>query len=95
VVGEGSRRLLSSTLDISIHEVTSTRSSALDLNLPNSSAPELLKRLVPGDKRARILVSEPIYAVHAIKEGVYASKTSVVAARLRFQQPTFGLYHAL
>ena len=70
----------------------STRSSALDSNLPNSSAPELLKRLVPGGKRARILVfsmyAEPIYAVHAIKEGVYASKTSVVAARLRFQQPT-------
>ena len=104
VVREGLRRLLSSTLDISVHEATSTQEALaafrthrpdlvlLDLNLPNSSGLELLRRLILEDKRAHILVfsmhAEPIYVVHALKEGVYASKTSVVAARLRFQQPT-------
>jgi two-component system, NarL family, invasion response regulator UvrY len=58
VVREGLRRLPSSTLDISFHEATSIREALvafrahqpdvvlLDLNLPNSSGPELLRRLI-------------------------------------------------
>jgi two-component system, NarL family, invasion response regulator UvrY len=96
VVREGLRRLLSSTLDISIHEATSTREALvafrvhqpdlvlLDLNLPNSSGLELLRRLILEDKKARILVfsmhAEPIYVVHALKAGArgYVSKSAPV-----------------
>jgi DNA-binding NarL/FixJ family response regulator len=96
VVREGLRRLLSSTLDISVHEATSSREALaafrahrpdlvlLDLNLPNSSGLELLRRLILEDKRARILVfsmhAEPIYVVHALKAGArgYVSKSAPV-----------------
>ena len=96
VVREGLRRLLSSVLDISVHEATSTREALLefrahrpdlvllDLNLPNSSGLELLRRLVLEDKRARILVfsmhAEPVYVVHALKAGArgYVSKSAPV-----------------
>jgi two-component system, NarL family, invasion response regulator UvrY len=96
VVREGLRRLLSSTLDISVHEATSTQEALaafrahrpdlvlLDLNLPNSSGLELLRRLILEDKRAHILVfsmhAEPIYVVHALKEGArgYVSKSASV-----------------
>ena len=96
VVREGLRRLLSSTLDISIHEAASTREALvafrthqpdlvlLDLNLPNSSGLELLRRLMLEDKKARILVfsmhAEPIYVVHALKAGArgYVSKSAPV-----------------
>jgi two-component system, NarL family, invasion response regulator UvrY len=96
VVREGLRRLLSSTLDISIHEATSTQEALvafrahrpdlvlLDLNLPNSSGLELLRRLILEDKRAHILVfsmhAEPIYVVHALKEGArgYVSKSASI-----------------
>jgi DNA-binding NarL/FixJ family response regulator len=96
VVREGLRRLLSSTLDISVHEVTPTQEALaafrahrpdlvlLDLNLPNSSGLELLRRLILEDKRAHILVfsmhAEPIYVVHALKEGArgYVSKSASV-----------------
>jgi two-component system, NarL family, invasion response regulator UvrY len=96
VVREGLRRLLSSTLDISVHEATSTQEALvafrahrpdlvlLDLNLPNSSGLELLRRLILEDKRAHILVfsmhAEPIYVVHALKEGArgYVSKSASI-----------------
>jgi two-component system, NarL family, invasion response regulator UvrY len=96
VVREGLRRLLSSMLDISVHEATSTREALvafrthqpdlvlLDLNLPNSSGLELLKRLILQDKRARILVfsmhAEPLYVMHALKAGArgYVSKSAPV-----------------
>jgi two-component system, NarL family, invasion response regulator UvrY len=96
VVREGLRRLLSSTLDISVQEATTTQEALvafrahrpdlvlLDLNLPNSSGLELLRRLILEDKRARILVfsmhAEPIYVVHALKEGArgYVSKSASV-----------------
>ena len=96
VVREGLRRLLSSTLDISVHEATSAQEALaafrahrpdlvlLDLNLPNSSGLELLRRLILEDKRARILVfsmhAEPIYVVHALKAGArgYVSKSAPV-----------------
>jgi DNA-binding NarL/FixJ family response regulator len=96
VVREGLRRLLSSTLDISVHEATSSQEALtvfrahrpdlvlLDLNLPNSSGLELLRRLILEDKRARILVfsmhAEPIYVVHALKAGArgYVSKSAPV-----------------
>jgi len=96
VVREGLRRLLSSTLDISVQEATSTREALvafrehqpdlvlLDLNLPNSSGLELLRRLILEDKRARVLVfsmhAEPIYVMHALKAGArgYVSKSATV-----------------
>jgi two-component system, NarL family, invasion response regulator UvrY len=96
VVREGLRRLLSSTFDISVQEATSTQEALvafrahrpdlvlLDLNLPNSSGLELLRRLILEDKRARILVfsmhAEPIYVVHALKAGArgYVSKSAPV-----------------
>jgi two-component system, NarL family, invasion response regulator UvrY len=96
VVREGLRRLLSSTLDISVEEATSTREALvafrehqpdvvlLDLNLPNSSGLELLRRLILEDKSARILVfsmhAEPIYVMHALKAGArgYVSKSAAV-----------------
>jgi two-component system, NarL family, invasion response regulator UvrY len=96
VVREGLRRLLSPVLDISVQEATSLRDALiafredrpdlvlLDLNLPNSSGLELLKRLILEDKEARILVfsmhAEPIYAVHALKAGAkgYVSKSAPV-----------------
>jgi DNA-binding NarL/FixJ family response regulator len=96
VVREGLRRLLSSTLDITVHEATSSQEALaafrahrpdlvlLDLNLPNSSGLELLRRLILEDKRARILVfsmhAEPIYVVHALKAGArgYVSKSAPV-----------------
>jgi two-component system, NarL family, invasion response regulator UvrY len=96
VVREGLCRLLSPVLDISVQEATSTRDALiafrkdrpdlvlLDLNLPNSSGLELLKRLILEDKEARILVfsmhAEPIYAVHALKAGArgYVSKSAPV-----------------
>jgi two-component system, NarL family, invasion response regulator UvrY len=96
VVREGLCRLLSPVPDISVQEATSTRDALiafrkdrpdlvlLDLNLPNSSGLELLKRLILEDKEARILVfsmhAEPIYAVHALKAGArgYVSKSAPV-----------------
>jgi two-component system, NarL family, invasion response regulator UvrY len=96
VVREGLRRLLSPLRDISIQEATSPRDALiafredrpelvlLDLNLPNSSGLELLKRLILEDKEARILVfsmhAEPLYAVHALKAGArgYVSKGASV-----------------
>jgi two-component system, NarL family, invasion response regulator UvrY len=96
VVREGLRRLLSSVADISVHEATSTQEALvefrthrpdlvlLDLNLPNSSGLELLRRLILEDKRARILVfsmhAEPIYVMHALKAGArgYVSKSAPV-----------------
>jgi two-component system, NarL family, invasion response regulator UvrY len=96
VVREGLRRLLSPVLDISVQEAMSLRDALiafredrpdlvlLDLNLPDSSGLELLKRLILEDKEARILVfsmhAEPIYAVHALKAGArgYVSKSAPV-----------------
>ena len=85
VVREGLRRLLSSTLDISVHEATSTQEALaafrahrpvlvlLDLNLPNSSGLELLRRLILEDKRAHILVfsmhSDPVIVARALQAG--------------------------
>jgi two-component system, NarL family, invasion response regulator UvrY len=96
VVREGLRRLLSSVPDVSVHEATSTQEALLefrahrpdlvllDLNLPNSSGLELLRRLILEDKRARILIfsmhAEPIYVMHALKAGArgYVSKSAPV-----------------
>jgi two-component system, NarL family, invasion response regulator UvrY len=96
VVREGLRRLLSSVPDICVHEATSTQEALvefrahrpdlvlLDLNLPNSSGLELLRRIILEDKRARILVfsmhAEPIYVMHALKAGArgYVSKNAPV-----------------
>jgi two-component system, NarL family, invasion response regulator UvrY len=85
VVREGLRRLLSAVPDISIYEATSSQEALaefrahrpdlvlLDLNLPNSSGLELLRRRILEDKRARILVlsmhAEPVYVMHALKAG--------------------------
>ena len=81
-------------MDISVHEATSAQEALaafrahrpdlvlLDLNLPNSSGLELLRRLILEDKRAHILVfsmhAEPNYVVEALKAGArgYVSKSA-------------------
>jgi two-component system, NarL family, invasion response regulator UvrY len=82
VVREGLCRLLAAVLDMSVQEATSTGDALiafrrnrpdlvlLDLNLPNSSGLERLKRLILEDNEARMLVftmhAAPIYAVQAL-----------------------------
>jgi two-component system, NarL family, invasion response regulator UvrY len=96
VVREGLSRLLSRVPDIHIREAASTQDALvafredrpdlvlLDLNLPNSSGLELLKRLMLKDKSTRVLVfsmhTEPNYVVDALKAGArgYVSKSAPV-----------------
>lgn len=94
VVREGVRRLLSTLPDTTIHEAGSAHEAIaiykselpdlvlLDLNLPNSSGLQLLRRLILENRSARILVlsmhSEPIYVARTLKAGArgYISKTA-------------------
>jgi two-component system, NarL family, invasion response regulator UvrY len=94
IVREGARRLLSAALDTEIIEAASAREALalyktshpdvvlLDLNLPNSSGIELLRRLMLENRSARILVvsmhSEPIYVARTLEAGArgYVSKTA-------------------
>ena len=96
VVREGVCRLLSRVPDISIREAASTQDALLafredrpdlvllDLNLPNSSGLELLRRLILEDKKIRVLVfsmhAEPNYVVEALEAGArgYVSKSAPV-----------------
>lgn len=92
IVRAGARRLLCSMPKTTVIEA-STESEALalfkahrpdlillDLNLPDSSGLELLRKLISKDRTVRILVlsmhSEPIYAGRALKAGArgYVSK---------------------
>jgi two-component system, NarL family, invasion response regulator UvrY len=92
IVREVVRRLLASFQDVIIHEVASAADAVpafrthrpdvvlLDLNLPNSSGLELLRRLLLEDKAANVLIfsmhAEPLYASRAINAGArgYISK---------------------
>jgi DNA-binding NarL/FixJ family response regulator len=94
VVREGVRRLLATMPDTSVHEAGSAHEAVaiyktehpdlvlLDLNLPNSSGLQLLRRLILEDRAARILIlsmhSEPIYVARTLKAGAkgYISKTA-------------------
>jgi len=94
IVREGIRRLLAPYPDISISEAVSAFQALaafrtqrpdvtlLDLNLPNSSGLELLRRLLKEDKHAQILVFsmhfEPLYASRALNAGArgYVSKSA-------------------
>jgi DNA-binding NarL/FixJ family response regulator len=94
VVREGIRRLLASLSDTEVFEAASTRdaiqlyrSSApdivlLDLNLPNASGFELLRRLLIENRQAKIIVlsmhAEPIYVSRTMNAGArgYISKTA-------------------
>lgn len=92
IVREGARRLLSTVFDTEIIEASSAREAfalyktshpdivLLDLNLPNSSGIELLRRLMLENRSARVLVvsmhSEPIYVARTLEAGArgYVSK---------------------
>ena len=92
IVREGARRLLSVMSDTTVFEASSSRDAlalfkahhpdivVLDLNLPNSSGLELLRRLVLEDRHVRVLIlsmhSEPIYVARALEAGArgYISK---------------------
>lgn len=92
IVREGVRRLLASLPDLRIAEAASAAAAAsrfredrpdvvlLDLNLPQGSGLELLRRLLAEDKHARVLVfsmyAEPLYVARALDAGAcgYVSK---------------------
>lgn len=94
IVREGVRRLLASHRDIDVHDIASAREALaqyrrlqpdivlLDLNFPNASGLELLRRMMSEDKNARILIfsmhSEPLYVARALDLGArgYISKSS-------------------
>ncbi len=94
VVREGVRRLLATMPDTCVHEAGAAHEAVaiyktehpdlvlLDLNLPNSSGLQLLRRLMLENRAARILVlsmhSEPIYVARTLKAGArgYISKTA-------------------
>jgi two-component system, NarL family, invasion response regulator UvrY len=92
VVREGVRRLLAALPDTEVFEASSSREALalyrskipdvllLDLNLPNSSGFELLRRLLIENRQVRVLVlsmhSEPIYVSRTLNAGArgYVSK---------------------
>jgi DNA-binding NarL/FixJ family response regulator len=94
IVREGVRRLLSGLDDAVIHEAASARDALaqfrlirpdvvlLDLNFPNGSGLETLRRLISEDKGARVLVftmhSEPLYVARVLDAGArgYVSKSA-------------------
>jgi two-component system invasion response regulator UvrY len=87
IVREGVRRLLAPFSEILIHEAASAPEAVLavrtnrpdvvllDLNLPNSSGLELLRRLLLEDKAANVL----IFSMHA--ESLYVSRALNAGAR--------------
>jgi two-component system invasion response regulator UvrY len=92
IVREGVRRLLAAFPDVLIYEAVGAHDAVqtfrnnspdvvlLDLNLPNSSGLELLRRLQVEDKGARVLIfsmhAEPLYVSRALNAGArgYISK---------------------
>jgi DNA-binding NarL/FixJ family response regulator len=92
IVREGARRLLSAMPETAVFEASSAREALalfkaklpdlvlLDLNLPNSSGLELLRRLVLENRAVRVLVlsmhAEPIYVARTLEAGArgYVSK---------------------
>ncbi len=94
IVREGVRRLLAPMADVFVTEAITAREAAvmyradrpdvvlLDLNLPNGSGLELLRRLLAEDKLARVVVfsmhSESLYVARALEAGArgYVSKSA-------------------
>ena len=94
IVREGIRRLLAPLTDVTISEVPTARDALaqfrnirpdvvlLDLNFPNGSGLEILRRLISEDKGARVLVftmhAEPLYVARALDAGArgYVSKSA-------------------
>jgi two-component system, NarL family, invasion response regulator UvrY len=94
IVREGVRRLLARYPDISVKDAAAAVQAQrlfrqqrpdvvlLDLNLPNASGFELLRRLLTEDKNAQVLVFsmhfEPLYASRALNAGArgYISKSA-------------------
>jgi two-component system invasion response regulator UvrY len=92
IVREGVRRLLAPFPEVFIHEAASAPEAVLavrnnrpdvvllDLNLPNSSGLELLRRLLLEDKAINVLIfsmhAEPLYVSRALNGGArgYISK---------------------
>jgi two-component system invasion response regulator UvrY len=92
IVREGARRLMSAIPDTNVYEASSAREALamykthhpdlvlLDLNLPNSSGLELLRRLLLENRAVRVLVlsmhCEPIYVARTLDAGArgYISK---------------------
>lgn len=92
IVREGVRRLLAPFTDITIHEAQTAANALLafrthrpdvvllDLNLPNSSGLDMLRRLQMEDKSVQVLIfsmhAEPLYASRALDAGArgYISK---------------------
>jgi DNA-binding NarL/FixJ family response regulator len=94
IVREGVRRLLAPLTDIVVTEAANAREAVaqfranrpdvvlLDLNFPNGSGLELLRRLLSEDKTVRVLVftmhAEPLYVARALDAGAlgYVSKSA-------------------
>ena len=94
IVREGVRRLLAPMPDFVVTEAATARDAAtafrnnrpdvvlLDLNLPNGSGLELLRRLLAEDKMAKVLVfsmhGEALYVARALDAGArgYVSKSA-------------------
>jgi two-component system invasion response regulator UvrY len=92
IVREGVRRLLAPFTDITVYEAQSAANALpafrahrpdvvlLDLNLPNASGLDLMRRLHMEDKSAQVLIfsmhAEPLYASRALDAGArgYISK---------------------
>jgi two-component system, NarL family, invasion response regulator UvrY len=94
IVREGVRRLLAPYSDIAIREAANAAQAItlfrtdrpdvvlLDLNLPNASGFELLRRILKDDRAAQVLIFsmhfEPLYASRALNAGArgYISKSA-------------------
>jgi len=94
IVREGIRRLLAPLTEVVVAEAPTARDALtqfrasrpdvvlLDLNFPNGSGLEILRRLISEDKGARILVftmhAEPLYVARALDAGArgYVSKSA-------------------
>lgn len=100
IVREGIRRLLAPLAEFIVTEAATAREAAtlfrasrpdvvlLDLNLPNGSGLELLRRLLAEDKTAQVLIfsmhGEPLYVARALEAGArgYVSKSAPAAELL-------------
>jgi two-component system, NarL family, invasion response regulator UvrY len=97
IVREGIRRLLVPTSEFVVSEAATAKEAAtafrntrpdvvlLDLNLPNGSGLDVLRRLLAEDKGAKVLIfsmhGEPFYVARALDAGArgYVSKSAPAA----------------
>jgi len=100
IVREGIRRLLTPASEFVVTEAATAREAAtafrnarpdvvlLDLNLPNGSGLDVLRRLLAEDKGAKVLIfsmhGEPFYVARALDAGArgYVSKSAPAAELL-------------